>query len=158
MSCIHKVSWLYHTALKAVNGQQWCCLCSPAFLSIVVLLVADSWAWPIANVRELVTYLKVTLEWCVTSQNAWLVESKIFIKDCLTFSRLMSISHLFFSGPRVFRQLISSHHDSLPFSAFPTMSEVWYLTAGQSPLTSQCHHVLLLHSNLLLIPLLITNV
>lgn len=37
--CIHKVSWRYHTALKAVNGQQWCCLCSPAFLCIVVLLV-----------------------------------------------------------------------------------------------------------------------
>lgn len=150
--CIHKVSWLYHTALKAVNRQQWCCLCSPAFLCIVVLLVA----WPIANVTF--SYLKVTLESRVTSQNARLVESKFFIKDCLTLSSLMSISHLFFSGPRVFRRLISSRHDSLPFSAFQTISEVWYLKAGQSPLTSQHHHLLLLYSNLLLILLLITNV
>lgn len=88
--CIHKVSWLYHTALKVVNRQQWCCLCSPAFLCIVVLLVA----WPIANVTF--SHLKVTLESRVTSQNARLVESKFFIKDCLTLSSLMSISHLFF--------------------------------------------------------------
>lgn len=104
------------------------------------------------------SYLKVTLESRVTSQNARLVESKFFIKDCLILSSLMSISRLFFSGPRVFRQLISSRHDSLPFSAFQTISEVWYLNAAQSPLTSQHHHLLLLYSNLLLILLLITNV
>lgn len=104
------------------------------------------------------SYLKVTLESRVTSQNARLVESKFFKKDCLILSSLMSISHLFFSGPRVFRQLISSRHDSLPFSAFQTISEVWYLNAAQSPLTSQHHRLLLLYSNLLLILLLITNV